>query len=799
MVLKLIRHRPSARAFILLSSLAVLGGCGGSSSPSTSNTGGQAVDPELAPEPEAAPWLFPVQGSSAGGARIEIRGKGFSADTRVTVGSQECADVTVHSSDSLICTAPAHPPGSVVDVVVLNADQTEPMVVGRYTYREEGVTPFRILATNPLQGIYAQPFSTTLESVVAGFEFATTERSWIIDDTAYREGDSVSFAAGRHTITLLVEDASGASDAFSYVIIVGEPIDLSAAISTATSGNEADAFILSPDKSISIVNTGFSPLVNPRFVGEGRPDYIDWTRYLKSLAGLHDLPLVASESSRVALLEAAWRDLSSSTSHICSPGREDEHIYDPVMLVRGFGYECCSNAARALAYLGSLLDIPARVRSTVQHEYPEFVADGRMFILDPDLRVRFWNENQEPLTAWTTESAPESLQNVTRYFVETAAGGYYEVHQGDGLPFSADPEDVLRGYYFNNIVGETIWGYQEAFSTPDYVLYPYEKLEFAQSSSYVPLQWMRNDGTPEGDTYAPPVGKVVLRMLWAETGPRAFQVDGAGNKLISLSALPYPVQELTFYFSGAVDPDGLWLTAQGQEYRIGVFQDNTWTISAEELRVLRNVVDLAAVIPQTERLVAVDVGMQFNPRVFGSVNGTVAVSYLDDSGTCQRHMHVDVGGTAREVVSGSTICNARAPLRVNSAYSLTNGAPGTAVISNYGNSSQGWWGLVAAAGTRGYAEISLPRTPGLPGMLRVMNDGLFADWQIVDSDAQGSTIDVATSQWIMLPPTDATATHLRVTLREPPAVDTTYLAYMSVIEGHDAALFVPDESASRND
>lgn len=790
------RHLTNALIPLLSAATLVACGGGGTSNSKTASVPDPVEVPGAPEEPGVATesWLFPVQGVPAGGTPIEIRGHGFSADTRIMVGGAECADVTVHSSDSLICTAPAHPPGSVVDVVVLNADQTEPMVVGRYTYREEGVTPFRILATNPLQGIYAQPFSTTLESVVAGFEFATVERSWLIDDTAYREGDSVSFAAGRHTITLLVEDASGASDAFSYVIIVGEPTDLSASASTATSGNEADAFILSPDKSISIVNTGFSPLVNPRFVGEGRPDYIDWTRYLKSLAGLHDLPLVASESSRVALLEAAWRDLSSSTSHICSPGREDEHIYDPVMLVRGYGYECCSNAARALAYLGSFLDIPARVRSTVQHEYPEFVVDGRMFILDPDLRVRFWNENQEPLTAWTTESAPESLQNVTRYFVETAAGGYYEVHQGDALPFSADPEDVFRGYYFNNIVGETIWGYQRAFSTPDYVVYPHEKLEFAQSSDYAPLQWMRSDGAPENGAYAPAVGKVLFRMLWAEAGPRTFESNSAGNKIIPLNPLPYPVQELTFYFSGAVNPDGLWVTAQGQEYRIGVFQDNTWTISAEELRVLRNVADLAAVIPETERLVAVDVGMQFNPRVFGPVNSPVALTYLDDSGTCRRRMHVDVGGAVREVVSGSAACDTRTRQRVQRSFALTAGSPDTSVVVDYGNSYQGTWGVAARTGMKAYAEILVPRTPGRPAAVRVMNDGLFADWEIIGSDAQLFAIDVAVSQWLLLPATDENSTQLRATLRETYETDRTYIAHLSLIEGHDVELFPPAEA-----
>jgi hypothetical protein len=222
----------------------------------------------------------------------------------------------------------------------------------------------------------------------------------------------------------------------------------------------------------------------------------------------------------------------------------------------------------------------------VHHEFPEFTVGGHMFILDPDLRVRFWGEDQLPLSAWTTDLTAESLENVTRYHAQTARGDYYEIQSGGLLPFSPHPEQTFRAFYFTDIIAETIWRYHEAFSNSDYVLHPNEKMAFRQSSNYVPLQWLNSDGTPTGGAYAPAVGKVVSRMLWSAGGPRTFQQNGNGNRIIPLSNLPYPVQDVIFYFSRPINPQDFWLTSAGKTYRIGDFTANTWTVSDQQLRAL---------------------------------------------------------------------------------------------------------------------------------------------------------------------------------------------------------------------
>lgn len=728
--------------------------------------------------------MFPVRGSAAGGTTIELTGQGFSSSTQVKVGGKACEDTTALSSSSLTCVTPAHEQGSV-DVRVVNSDGGQATLPAGYTYRPSGtdISSFGILSAAPFKGIYPSPYSAKLESVITGFDLSTVTRSWVVDDKRYNEGDAVTLEAGSHTMSLTVRDATGDSDSVSYIIVVGEFTEASTSLES-----QREPFALRPGTSISVVNTGFLPLLNPRLVGVGKPDYVDWPGYLNSLARLENLPMDASESSRARLLEAAWKDLSNATVHICSPGREAENINDPALLIRGYGYECCSNASRALAYLGALLDIPARVRTTAAHEFPEFTVGGHMFVLDPDLRLRFWGDNQLPLSAWTTDTTPVSLENVSRYSVQTPNGDSHETQAGGTLPFGNSlqySEQTLRGFYFTDIVADTIWGYRDAYSNSNYVLYPNEKMAFQQSSAYVPLQWRNSDGTTTGGVDAPPVGKVVFKRLWSASGPRTFQQDDEGNRTIPLNDLPYPVQDLVFHFSQQINPQDFWLTSEGNIYRIGDFTANTWTVSAQQLRVLRHVSDLAAVVPQSHNLVAVDIGMQFNPGIFGDPTGAVFVNYADDSGTCQRQLSITTGSAVNELLIGPTLCDPRAPQRVEASYSLQKGQPGVSVISGYGSSYQGTWGIAAAAGVQAYAEISLPRTPGLSGILRVINEGVFSDWQIHDGSnwIALSTTDAAISQWINLPATSSPTTRLRATLRQSPTRNSTYLSYLSLIEG----------------
>lgn len=756
--------------------LIVLVGCGGKDE-------GAELE-SAAVQSVAIQSVFPIRGTAAGSQRIQLSGSGFASNMKVTMNGEDCTELKVDSPSSLTCTTPANPRG-VVDILAITPSNRQATIKDAYTYRASGngVSSFGIVATTPAQGVYPSPFSVALESVFAGFDLTTTTRTWVVDGTVYKEGDTVSFAAGSHTVSLTVKDSTGDSDTASYTVVVGTAVQAAQKVQSVQ-GVASSTFSLASGNAISLVNTGMFPVLNPRFIGAGKPDYVDWARYLNSLVQIGGLAPDASESSRAALLTAAWVDLSKTTEHVCSPGREAENIYDPMLLVRGYGYECCSNSARALAYLGSFLDIPARVRTTVQHEFPEFTVAGRMFILDPDMRYRYWGDNQFPLSAWTTDATPLSLMNATHFYAEDVWGQHYEVQAGGVLPYANIPA------YYTSILGETIWGYREAFTGSDNTLYPGEKIVFRQASSYTPLQWLNADGTTYDGNYAPAVGKVVFRRQWSTSGSRTFQQDVGGNRTIPLNNLPYPVQDLIFYFSKPIDPKSFWLTSGGVAHQIGDFTSNTWTISAQQLREFSSLSDLAAIVSSDVALVAVDIGMQFNPTIFGDRTASaVSLSYADDSGDCQRRLSVTMGSSSTDMALGAAACDAQIPQRTRIGFDLTRDQAGASVISNYGNSYQGVWGLNASTGVKAYAEITLPRTPGLPGLLRVSDAGYFADWQINDGTGWTplSATDLATTQWIELPASSTTTTLLRLALRQAPTVDITYLAYLSLIEGVDTA------------
>lgn len=780
LVLTLTR-RALARALVsqAIICLVVLTGCGGGSSEPAKQVSVSTV--------------YPARGTSLGGTQIRVDGKNFSAGTQVKLDGVDCQSVTLVSPSSITCVTPAHL-AAIVDVRVITADAGQVTASGAYTYRSSGtgVTSFGILAAAPMQGAYTEPFTVKLESVISGFDLTTTTRAWEIDGKTYNERDPVKFDIGSHTVTLTVKDSTGDSHRTTYSVVVGpqaaQSIQSTTGMRSVAAQDVESTFDLNPTKSIALVNTGLFPLLNPRFIGAGKPDYVDWLRYLNSLTQLGGIATDATESGRAALLEAAWRDLSNTTFHVCSPGREDENIYDPALLVRGYGYECCSNSARALAYVGAFLDIPSRVRSTVIHEYPEFTVSGNMFLLDPDLHYRYWGVDGLPLSAWTSQITPVSLMNVEQYVVESAAGAYYQVQAGGSLLYGVDAnfsEQSFREFYFNNITGETIWAHRDAFTTPSYVVHPGEKIAFRQDSGYAGLQWLNADGTTTGGNKAPAVGKVLFKMLWSTSGPRSFQKDSSGNLAIPLAGLPFPLQDLVFYFSKPINPQDFWLTASGKTYKIGEFNGNTWTVAANELRALRSVADLTAIIGRDQNLAAVDVGMQFNARIFGDPNGTVNLSYADDSGSCQREFRVTLGADIKDHAPGNMVCDPQAIQRTEKTFTLARGDAGASVISNYGNSYQGVWGVGTLPGVRGSAEITLPRTPGLPGVLRATVEGVLSDWEILDggSWAPLSTTDMASSQWIQLPATSSATSRLRLTMRDEPADYKTYLSYLSLMEG----------------
>ena len=84
--------------------------------------------------------IMPSSGAAAGGNTVTITGTGFVDGATVSLGGSSCTSVSVLSSTSLSCVAPAGSVGAVVDVVVTNLGPVSGTGLNLYTY-VAGVSP----------------------------------------------------------------------------------------------------------------------------------------------------------------------------------------------------------------------------------------------------------------------------------------------------------------------------------------------------------------------------------------------------------------------------------------------------------------------------------------------------------------------------------------------------------------------------------------------------------------------------------------------------------------------------------
>jgi hypothetical protein len=80
--------------------------------------------------------VIPSGGPLAGVTRIRLLGLGFSIDSKITIGTEDCTSVTFIATTEIDCTTPGpHSITEAVDVVVTNPNGMSGKSVGGYTYR----------------------------------------------------------------------------------------------------------------------------------------------------------------------------------------------------------------------------------------------------------------------------------------------------------------------------------------------------------------------------------------------------------------------------------------------------------------------------------------------------------------------------------------------------------------------------------------------------------------------------------------------------------------------------------------
>jgi hypothetical protein len=94
---------------------------------------------------------------------------------------------------------------------------------------------------------------------------------------------------------------------------------------------------------------------------------------------------------------ATWRYVTDRMFHYCSAGTTSKKVLnfetDPVVLINGFGFGCCDQTDRVLAWIWKQLGYETRLASMYAHTVPEIYYGGTWHMLDPDHRSYYLRDD----------------------------------------------------------------------------------------------------------------------------------------------------------------------------------------------------------------------------------------------------------------------------------------------------------------------------------------------------------------------------------------------------------------------
>jgi hypothetical protein len=79
--------------------------------------------------------VVPSGGPLAGGTRIRVMGLGFTIDSKITIGTDDCTAITFVAASEVDCTTPAHTVSEAVDITVTNPNGMSGTSTGGFTFR----------------------------------------------------------------------------------------------------------------------------------------------------------------------------------------------------------------------------------------------------------------------------------------------------------------------------------------------------------------------------------------------------------------------------------------------------------------------------------------------------------------------------------------------------------------------------------------------------------------------------------------------------------------------------------------
>ena len=164
--------------------------------------------------------------------------------------------------------------------------------------------------------------------------------------------------------------------AFIYVIVFGSHVSVAREKFHVIEVTKTDSF--------GIINSGPTPILNPRLIPKSGLDLIDFNRWL---SGIY-LSLPQAKRNRESLFLEVWKFLGSNIYDFCSPGRKGVDPRDPLPLISGYGYGCCSNTNPVLEKVAKHLGFDTRIISTTRHQFLEIKLRNGWQIVDANRGVR---------------------------------------------------------------------------------------------------------------------------------------------------------------------------------------------------------------------------------------------------------------------------------------------------------------------------------------------------------------------------------------------------------------------------
>ena len=149
-----------------------------------------------------------------------------------------------------------------------------------------------------------------------------------------------------------------------------------------------------------------SAMVNVDLTGVSNPSWASITIRNSSATSAITLPQISNPAAPVPydiahivqqlpatstdrdLAIATWQFVIRHVFHYCSAGTNPKGIQayssDPILILNGFGFGCCDQGARSLAWIWGQLGYPARLAVMDFHTVPEIFYGGAWHMLDTD-------------------------------------------------------------------------------------------------------------------------------------------------------------------------------------------------------------------------------------------------------------------------------------------------------------------------------------------------------------------------------------------------------------------------------